>query len=57
MYKASKEYAVGRRVALKWEEVMKWLNNDHYLAVVNHLTDTGNPKACFIIGLTLVFAH
>ena len=28
MYKASKEGAVGRRVALEREEAMKWLDNE-----------------------------
>lgn len=57
MYKVSKERAVGRRVVLEREKVMKWLDNEHYLTVINHLADAGNPKACFIVGLTLVFVH
>ena len=57
MYKVSKECAVGRRVALEREKAMKWLDNERYLAIVNHLADAGNPEACFIIGPTLVFAQ
>ena len=57
MYKACKEGAVGRRVALGREEAMKWLDNGRYVAVVNHLAGAGNPEACFIVGLPLVFAH
>ena len=57
MHKASKERAVGRHVALERKEAMKWLDNDGYLVVVNHLADAGNQEACFIIGLTLIFAH
>ena len=56
MYKASKERAVGMCVALEREEAMKWLDNDRYLAVVNHLAGAGNPEACFIVGLALIFA-
>ena len=57
MYKASKERAVGRRMALELEEAMKWLDNERYLAAVNHLGVAGNLEACFIVGLALVFAH
>ena len=56
MYNACKEGAVGRRVALEREEAMKWLDNGRYVAVVNHLAGAGNPEACFIVGLALVFA-
>ena len=57
MYKASKERAVGRHMGLEREEAMKWLDNDHYLAVVTHLAGAGSLEARFIIGLTLVFAR
>ena len=56
MYKASKARAVGRRVALEREAAMKWQDNERYLTVVNHLAGAGNPEACFIVGLALVFA-
>ena len=48
MYKASKARAVGRCVALEREKTMKWLDNERYLAIVNHLAGAGNPEACFI---------
>ena len=57
MYKASKECTVERRVALEWEEALKWLDNEHYLIVVNHLASTGNLEAYFIASLVLVFVH
>lgn len=57
MYNVCKDGAVGRRVALQREEVMKWQDNGRYVAVVNHLADAGNPEACFIVGLPLVFTH
>ena len=53
MYKTSKE----RAVALEREEAVKWQDNGRYVAVVNHLAGASNPEACFIVSLTLVFAH
>ncbi|KAF0896089.1 hypothetical protein E2562_018204 [Oryza meyeriana var. granulata] len=56
MHAATKERDVGRRVSLERLDRMKWLENERYLAVVNHLVGAGNPGACFIVGVTLVFA-
>ncbi|OEL19191.1 hypothetical protein BAE44_0019790 [Dichanthelium oligosanthes] len=49
--------AVGRRVALEREGAMRWSDNERYLAVVGGLSGAGNPEACFLSGLTLVFTH
>lgn len=57
MYKASKEHVVGRRMASEREETMKWLDNERYLAVVNHLAGVDNPETYFKVSLTLVFAQ
>jgi hypothetical protein len=57
MYGASKERHVGRRLALENEKMMKWRDNMAYHAMLKHLADVGNPEACFIVGLTLVFAR
>lgn len=43
--------------ALERLDNMKWVENERYLAIVNHLVAVGNPDACFIVGVTLVFAH
>ena len=50
------ERVVGRRVALEREESMRWFDHDRYLALVRNLAAAGNPEACFVLGLTLVFA-
>uniref|UniRef100_A0A0E0FG30 At2g35280-like TPR domain-containing protein n=1 Tax=Oryza nivara TaxID=4536 RepID=A0A0E0FG30_ORYNI len=36
---------------------MKWVENERYLAIVNHLVAVGNPDACFIVGVTLDMAQ
>uniref|UniRef100_A0A0E0A0T2 At2g35280-like TPR domain-containing protein n=1 Tax=Oryza glumipatula TaxID=40148 RepID=A0A0E0A0T2_9ORYZ len=43
---------VGRHVPLERPNNMKWMENERYLTVVNHLVSAG-----FIIGVTLVFTH
>uniref|UniRef100_A0A0D3G923 At2g35280-like TPR domain-containing protein n=1 Tax=Oryza barthii TaxID=65489 RepID=A0A0D3G923_9ORYZ len=43
---------VGRHVPLERPNNMKWMENERYLTVVNHLV-----SASFIIGVTLVFTH
>jgi hypothetical protein len=53
---ACEEGAVGSRVALEREERMRWLEPDRYLALVGNLAALGNPEACFVRGLELVFA-
>ena len=57
MYGASKDRHVGRRLALEKEKGMKWRDNTAYLTMLEHLADAGNPEACFIAGLTLLFAR
>lgn len=57
MRAACKEGAVGSRVALEREESMRWFDHDRYLALVDNLAGAGNPEACFVLGLTLVFAQ
>ncbi|KAM0824744.1 hypothetical protein ACQ4PT_069996 [Festuca glaucescens] len=57
MYGASKERHVGRRLALEKERTMKWRDNMAYFAMLENLADAGNPEACFIVGLTLVFTR
>jgi hypothetical protein len=57
MRTACKEGVVGSRVALEREESMRWFDNDRYIALVNNLAAAGNPEACFVLGLTLVFAQ
>ncbi|KAL6626712.1 hypothetical protein ACP70R_030438 [Stipagrostis hirtigluma subsp. patula] len=57
MYEACNDRAVGRRVALEREAAMKWSETGRYHAVVDHLAGAGNPEACFLVGLTLIFAH
>uniref|UniRef100_A0A0E0BWZ5 Uncharacterized protein n=1 Tax=Oryza meridionalis TaxID=40149 RepID=A0A0E0BWZ5_9ORYZ len=54
---AVKECDVGRRVPLERLDNMKWVENERYLAIVNHLVAAGNPDAGFIIGVTLAFAQ
>ncbi|KAJ1282652.1 hypothetical protein BS78_03G068300 [Paspalum vaginatum] len=54
---ACKEGAVGRRVALEREHTMRWFEHDRYLALVRNLAGAGNPEACFVLGLTLVFTQ
>uniref|UniRef100_A0A0E0DT49 At2g35280-like TPR domain-containing protein n=1 Tax=Oryza meridionalis TaxID=40149 RepID=A0A0E0DT49_9ORYZ len=49
---ATHECDVGRHVPLERPNNMKWMENEGYLTVVNHLVSVG-----FIIGVTLVFAH
>jgi hypothetical protein len=56
MRRACKEGAVARSVALEREESMRWLHNERYVALVDNLAAAGNPEACFLRGLTLVFA-
>ncbi len=48
----AKEGDVGRHVPLERPNNMKWMENERYLTVVNHLVSAG-----FIIGVTLVFTH
>ncbi|KAF8662876.1 hypothetical protein HU200_055457 [Digitaria exilis] len=49
---------VGRRVALEREAAaMRWADHDRYLAVVGILSGAGNPKACFLAGIALIFVH
>uniref|UniRef100_A0A0E0G9D4 At2g35280-like TPR domain-containing protein n=1 Tax=Oryza nivara TaxID=4536 RepID=A0A0E0G9D4_ORYNI len=57
MHAAAKERDVGKCVPLERLDNMKWMENERYLAIVNHLVGAGNPDACFITGVTLVFAH
>jgi hypothetical protein len=57
MYVASKDRHVGRRLALEKEKMMKWRDNVAYLAMLKHLAVVGNSEACYIVGLTLVFAR
>ncbi|KAL6847888.1 hypothetical protein ACP4OV_022016 [Aristida adscensionis] len=57
MHAACKERAVGRRVALEREAAMKWSETGRYHAVVAHLAAAGNPEACFLVGLNLLFAR
>jgi hypothetical protein len=50
--------AVGRRVALERQAgAMRWSDHERYLAFVGSLSGAGNPEACFLSGITLVFAH
>jgi len=58
MRAACGDRAVGRRVALEREAVaMLWSDAERYLAVVGSLAGAGNPEACFLSGVALVFAH
>jgi len=58
MRAACGDRAVGRRVALEREAAaMLWSDAERYLAVVGSLSATGNPEACFLAGVALVFAH
>uniref|UniRef100_A0A0E0L3X4 At2g35280-like TPR domain-containing protein n=1 Tax=Oryza punctata TaxID=4537 RepID=A0A0E0L3X4_ORYPU len=57
MHAAAKERDVGRRIPLERMENMKWMENERYIAVVNHLVGASNPDACFIVGVTLIFVH
>ncbi|TVU21980.1 hypothetical protein EJB05_31652, partial [Eragrostis curvula] len=56
MHAACTEGFVGRRVALEREAAMKWNERERYGAVVEHLAAAGNPEACFLAGLAIVFA-
>ncbi|KAK3160321.1 hypothetical protein QOZ80_1BG0058010 [Eleusine coracana subsp. coracana] len=44
-------------VALEKEAAMKWAETGRYHALMARLAAAGNPEACFIMGLALVFAH
>uniref|UniRef100_K3XRU9 At2g35280-like TPR domain-containing protein n=2 Tax=Setaria italica TaxID=4555 RepID=K3XRU9_SETIT len=58
MRAACSDRAVGRRVALEREAgAMRWSDHERYLAVVGSLSGAGNPEACFLSGIALVFAH
>ncbi|KAF8705028.1 hypothetical protein HU200_031285 [Digitaria exilis] len=58
MRAACSDRDVGRRVALEREAAaMRWADHDRYLAVVGILSGAGNPKACFLAGITLIFVH
>ncbi|KAL5220639.1 hypothetical protein ABZP36_025352 [Zizania latifolia] len=57
MHMATKERFVGRRVPLERLNTMRWLENERYLAVVKHLAAAGNPDACYVVGVTWVFAR
>uniref|UniRef100_A0A0D9UWM5 At2g35280-like TPR domain-containing protein n=1 Tax=Leersia perrieri TaxID=77586 RepID=A0A0D9UWM5_9ORYZ len=57
MHAATKERDVGRRVPLERLEGMKWGENGRYIAIVNNLAVTGNPDACFHIGVALIFTR
>ncbi|KAK3163858.1 hypothetical protein QOZ80_1AG0009330 [Eleusine coracana subsp. coracana] len=57
MRAACSDPGVARRVALEKEAAMKWAETGRYNALVARLAAAGNPEACFIMGLALVFAH
>ncbi|CAD6271970.1 unnamed protein product [Miscanthus lutarioriparius] len=55
MRAACMEHTVRSRVALEQEESMRWFDHNRYLALVDELAVDGNPEACFMLGLWLVF--
>lgn len=57
MHAVAKECDVGSYVPLERLDNMKWMENERYFIVVNHLVTADNLDACFIVGVTLVFAH
>ncbi|TVU21982.1 hypothetical protein EJB05_31654, partial [Eragrostis curvula] len=56
MHAACTEGFVGRRVEPEREAAMKWNERERYRAVVEHLAAAGNPEACSLAGLAIVFA-
>jgi TPR repeat protein len=51
------EHAVRRRVALEREDSMSWFDHNSYLALVDKLAAAGNPEACFVLGVRLIFTQ
>ncbi|XP_072996770.1 F-box protein At2g35280-like [Typha latifolia] len=52
---ASKEKSVGRRIAIEKERWMQWWDSDRYNGILEHCAKVGNPEACFLLGLKIVF--
>ncbi|KAG8046109.1 hypothetical protein GUJ93_ZPchr0008g13670 [Zizania palustris] len=57
MHMATNERFVKRRVPLERLDTMRWLENERYLAAVKNLAAAGNPDACYVVGVTCVFAR
>ncbi|TVU21977.1 hypothetical protein EJB05_31649, partial [Eragrostis curvula] len=57
MNAACSDPAVARRVALENETATKWDETERYRALVARLAAAGNPEACFITGMALIFVH
>ena len=49
------ERVVRSHIVLELEESMRWSDPNSYLALVDKLAAAGNPEACFVLGIRLVF--